>query len=85
MSQVNKEIQKLYVLALAKDMDLNDVPLAWFQVEQAKKLIDPNNKMGAVPEYVKMVMRYGIQWGKKGKTNGAETEEAKDQSNQERS
>lgn len=63
MGKVNPEITKLYILALKHGMKLKDVPRAWLNVEMAQGGMDPNYKGQKMPEYVKMIMKYGTKKG----------------------
>ncbi|KKM77953.1 hypothetical protein LCGC14_1364830 [marine sediment metagenome] len=52
---------QLYIFALKYNMNLNEVPKVWLDVQKAIRYSDPEHVI-KVPGYVKLIMEHGTKW-----------------------
>ncbi len=55
------DIMQLYIFALKYNMNLNEVPKVWLDVQKAIRYSDQEHVI-KVPGYVKLIMEHGTKW-----------------------
>lgn len=57
-NKIDSEIAKLYVLVLKHGMKISDIPRAWLNFEMAKASMNVGYRIGKIPKFIKMLMKY---------------------------